>query len=151
MNALFDHFAFGNVGHNDDQALHIMVLIAYRTDTGPAGAGFAIGFAVRNLALPVAIHHQCLADHGEKVRLMLFCGNQEVGGFAQYVFVAVTTDAGKGLVGFHYAQLRVGNQNGFVTVVEYFGGQLQLAFQLPRFADIAADADNALQFTVIVP
>ena len=66
MNTLFNHLTFGDVGHNNNQTLNFVILIADSTDTRPAGADFATGPLVENFTLPVAGRHQSFADFFKK-------------------------------------------------------------------------------------
>ena len=151
VNALFNDFAFGNIRHNDDQTLNFMVGIADGADSRPAGTGFAIGFLIRNFTLPVTFNHQRFADGTEKVIIMTFRGDQYIRRAAQYIGGGVAGNSGEGLVEFNDAQILIGNENGFVTIGEYFGGQLQFALQHAGFANITANTDNTLQLAIIIP
>ena len=57
----------------------------------------------------------------------------------------------EGAVGISDFKLLICDQNGLVTVLEYFGCELQLLLNAAGLGDIPADTQKPLKFVFVVP
>ena len=150
MDALFAGLAFADVAEETHVADQVAFLVMHRGDADPGREVLPTLALEPHLALPTAALVE-LAEDVLQVRRLLAVGGEHAWKLVEHLAGGITTDAAEGLVDLNDVTGRVGHQNRCGGVLEYRGGHAQVFFRAALLADVAANAEDAFEATVLVP
>ncbi len=140
-------FEFGilelaDIRQQPNQIFHGATFVADDAHVLPGGEGFTVSAPLPGLAAPLAGFKQA-GFHGPMEFLVVTAGVQQGNGFALDTVRVVTRDLRKGRIGGNDVMLAVGDDDGFVGIVEHHGGLPQSLFGAVALGDVQAGSHHA--------
>ncbi|MND57566.1 hypothetical protein D3C80_486970 [compost metagenome] len=150
MDALLAGLALADVAEEADVADQVAVFVLHGGDADPGRVVVARPALEPDLAFPAAALVELADDVVELVGL-LAVGGEHRGQLVQHLAGLVAGDAAEGLVDLDDVAGRVGDQDGRGGMLEHRGRHAHVLFRTALLADVAADAEHALEAPVFVP
>jgi len=125
----FRFLVLGQVHRHGDVVADGALAVFHGDDGEQAGVDVAALAPVPDFPFPAAVAVDLL-PHGGVESLVVAARLEQTRVFAQHLLPAVAVDAGEGLIHLDDAEVGVGDEDGFDTVAEDLGRQVQVLFRL---------------------